>query len=237
MAQIILTKFHVTKRLYPCFRRKLNQLIMLRDIRTNYQKFELNESSIRKNPFDQLSDWLNDAVNVKIQEPTAMVLSTIDANENPESRVVLLKELSSEGLIFFTNYNSKKGQQISEKKHVSVVFFWPELERQVRIKGTAEKIPEKESEAYFLSRPLESQLGAWASSQSQIIESRQVLDDNFAHFRQHFETHEIKKPPHWGGFLIRPEYFEFWQGRSNRLHDRIEFCRENHIWAVHRLAP
>jgi pyridoxamine 5'-phosphate oxidase len=150
---------------------------------------------------------------------------------------VLLKELNAEGLVFFTNYSSKKGKQISANQNVSVVFFWAETERQVRIKGIAEKIPEKESEAYFLSRPLESQLGAWASPQSQIIESRNVLDDNFAHFKQYFEIHEIKKPPHWGGFLIHPEYFEFWQGRSNRLHDRIEFVRTGNQWSIHRLAP
>ena len=140
-------------------------------------------------------------------------------------------------MIFYTNYESKKGQQISANSNVSIVFFWPELERQVRIKGKAEKIPENDSEAYFLSRPLESQLGAWASPQSQIIENRQVLDENYAHFKQHFDIQEIKKPPHWGGFLIRPEYFEFWQGRSNRLHDRIEFCLENQTWTIHRLAP
>jgi len=210
---------------------------MLRDIRTNYQKFELDQNSVNRNPFDQLVLWLDEAIKENVQEPTAMVLSTIDQEGNPESRVVLLKELTAEGLIFYTNYESKKGQQISAVSNVSIVFFWPELERQVRIKGKAEKIQENDSEAYFLSRPLESQLGAWASPQSQIIENRQVLDENYAHFKQHFEIQEIKKPPHWGGFLIRPEYFEFWQGRSNRLHDRIEFCLENQTWTIHRLAP
>jgi len=210
---------------------------MLRDIRTNYEKYELTEGSIKKDPFIQLSDWLNDAIIEKIREPTAMVLSTIDMEGNPDSRVVLLKELKSEGLVFFTNYNSRKGRQIIEKKHVSVVFFWSELERQVRLKGIAEKISEKESEEYFLSRPIDSQLGAWASPQSQIIEGRHVLDHNYARYQHYFQNNEIKKPPHWGGFLIRPEYFEFWQGRSNRLHDRIEYCRVNQTWMIHRLAP
>jgi len=210
---------------------------MLRDIRTNYQKYELSESSIRKDPLSQFSVWLEDAVNEKVQELTAMVLSTIDSEGNPESRVVLLKELKSEGLIFFTNYNSKKGHQISENKHVSVVFFWPELERQVRIKGIAERISEKESEDYFLSRPIDSQLGAWASPQSQIIESRQILDNNYSRYQRFFLNNELKKPPHWGGFLIRPEYFEFWQGRSNRLHDRIEYYKQEDSWEIHRLAP
>lgn len=210
---------------------------MLRDIRTNYQKFELAEHTVDKDPVRQLDLWLSDAIASQKSDPTAMIVSTIDQEGNPDSRVVLLKELKSDGLIFFTNYNSKKGQQIFTNQHISVVFFWPELERQVRIKGKAEKIGTEDSELYFNSRPLESQLGAWSSPQSQIIENRQVLDDNYTHFMQYFETHEIKKPPHWGGFLIRPEYFEFWQGRSNRLHDRIVFCREDHDWTIHRLAP
>lgn len=210
---------------------------MLRDIRTNYQKYELNENSVNRNPFDQLLLWLKDAVKGKVQEPTAMVLSTIDQDGNPESRVVLLKELKAEGLVFYTNFESKKGKQINRNRNVSIVFFWPELERQIRIKGTAEKISEDESNSYFLSRPIDSQLGAWASPQSQIIENRSILDERFVHYEKYFRDNEIKKPPHWGGFLIRPEYFEFWQGRSNRLHDRIEFVRTGILWNIHRLAP
>jgi len=210
---------------------------MLRDIRTNYQKFELNEETANNDPILQLTAWLNDAIENQKSDPTAMVLSTIDREGNPESRVVLLKELKDEGLIFFTNYDSKKGQQITINPSVSVVFFWPELERQVRIKGKAEKISEADSESYFLSRPLDSQLGAWASPQSQVIESRQVLDNNYAHFKQHFENQKIRKPPHWGGFLIRPAYFEFWQGRSNRLHDRLEYVPAENSWQIRRLAP
>ena len=210
---------------------------MLRDIRNNYQKFELTEAEISKNPLDQLKLWLNEAVSGNETEPTAMILSTIDENGNPESRVVLLKELTPEGLIFFTNYTSKKGQQISMHPQVSVVFFWSEAERQVRVKGKAEMIQEEDSESYFLSRPLESQLGAWASPQSRIIENRQVLEENFVHYQRYFQEHEIKKPPHWGGYLIRPEYFEFWQGRPNRLHDRIEFQQSAEEWIIHRLAP
>lgn len=210
---------------------------MLRDIRTNYQKNELNEHTVSKNPFQQLTLWLKDAVSVKTPEPTAMVLCTLDMSGNPDSRVVLLKELTSEGLVFFTNYNSKKGHQISVNQHISSVFFWAESERQVRIKGTAEKIPEQNSEAYFLSRPLESQLGAWASPQSQVIESRKILDDNYTQYQEYFKHNEIKKPPHWGGFLIRPIYFEFWQGRPNRLHDRLEYILSGDQWIIRRLAP
>ncbi|HAH23432.1 MAG TPA: pyridoxamine 5'-phosphate oxidase [Prolixibacteraceae bacterium] len=210
---------------------------MLRDIRTNYLKSELTEKSVNKDPIQQLIEWLNDAIDDQKLDPNAMVLSTIDTSGNPDSRIVLLKELTAEGLVFFTNYNSRKGQQLAASGHVSALFFWPALERQVRIKGFAEKIKEEDSELYFKSRPLESQLGAWASPQSEIIESRQVLMDKYDHYEQYFESHEITKPSYWGGFLIRPQYFEFWQGRSNRLHDRIEFCVSDQDWIIHRLAP
>jgi len=210
---------------------------MLRDIRTNYQRFELTEQSVNKDPVQQLIAWLYEALDANEPDPTARILSTIDEDWNPDSRVVLLKEIVTDGLIFYTNYNSRKGEQIALNPSVSVVFLWSGLERQVRIKGQTEKIKEEESDAYFLSRPFESQLGAWASPQSQVIESRQVLSDNYAHYKQFFENHEIKKPPHWGGYVIHPEYFEFWQGRSNRLHDRIEFRLTGSSWEIHRLAP
>jgi pyridoxamine 5'-phosphate oxidase len=210
---------------------------MLRDIRTNYQKYELDEKSINRNPYEQLFSWLKDAVNGKIQEPSAMVLSTIDQDGNPDSRIVLLKELKAEGLVFFTNYHSKKGKQLSENQNVAVLFFWSEFERQVRIKGKVQKIPAEDSETYFQTRPVDSQLGAWASPQSSRIESRHILADNFAHYQRYFQENEIKKPPHWGGYLICPEYFEFWQGRSNRLHDRIEFKKSGTAWIINRLAP
>jgi len=210
---------------------------MLRDIRTNYQKSELFEQAIKENPFDQLAIWLNEAIANQTPEPTAMVLSTVDQLGNPESRVVLLKELTPEGLIFFTNYHSKKGLQISHNPNVSVVFFWSETERQVRIKGYAEKISESASIDYFRSRPRDSQIGAWTSPQSQVIQSHEDLENSFLHYQTYFQDHEIDKPPHWGGFLIRPECFEFWQGRSNRLHDRIEFSYQNQHWVIRRLAP
>lgn len=210
---------------------------MLRDIRTNYQKFELTEETVDKNPIRQLNLWMKDAIASQKADPTAMIISTTDLSGNPDSRVVLLKEITPEGLVFFTNYNSKKGQQIESNPNICALFFWPELERQVRISGKAEKIREQDSRDYFKSRPLDSQLGAWASPQSQVIENRQVLDNNYAHFKQHFENQEITKPPHWGGFIIRPEYFEFWQGRSNRLHDRLEFIQDGKSWKINRLAP
>jgi pyridoxamine 5'-phosphate oxidase len=210
---------------------------MLRDLRTNYQKSELTEESINSDPFRQLEEWLKSAIEEGNPEPTAMVLSTVDAKGFPDSRVVLLKEINSEGLVFFTNYNSKKGSQVTANPNVAVNFFWSKMERQVRIKGIAERIPEEYSVDYFKSRPIDSQLGAWASPQSQVISDRGILDKNFSHYQHYFQDHEIIKPPHWGGFLIRPEYFEFWQGRSNRLHDRIAFQKSSGAWDIFRLAP
>lgn len=210
---------------------------MLRDIRTNYEKFELSESGINPNPFEQLRTWLNEAISANETEPTAMVLSTIDEEGFPESRVVLLKELKDDGLVFYTNYESKKGNQIAQNGHVAVVFFWPKLERQVRIKGIAEKISDIESTDYFKSRPIDSQLGAWASPQSRAIQNREVLDQNYRLYQEYFKNREIEKPPYWGGYIIMPEYFEFWQGRSNRLHDRFEFAISDNHWIIRRLAP
>jgi len=210
---------------------------MLRDIRTNYERFELTESGINPNPLEQLHIWLSEAISGKETEPTAMILSTIDSNGFPESRVVLLKELKDNGLVFYTNYESKKGVQLSQNQRVAVVFFWPQHERQVRIKGIAEKITEAESTDYFKSRPLDSQLGAWASPQSRVIENRVFLDENYRHYQGKFKHSEIEKPPHWGGYIIHPEYFEFWQGRSNRLHDRLEYLPTSDGWKIQRLAP
>lgn len=210
---------------------------MLRDIRTNYEKFELLESGINQNPFEQLRSWLEEAISGKEKEPTAIVLSTIDETGFPDSRVVLLKELKADGLVFYTNYDSRKGRQIVINQHVAANFFWPGHERQVRIKGIAEKIDETESVDYFISRPTDSKIGAWASPQSQVIENREFLEENYHRYQEYFKNRQIEKPPHWGGFLIHPQYFEFWQGRSNRLHDRFEFCLSGNEWIIHRLAP
>jgi len=210
---------------------------MLRDLRQNYQKSELTDDAISADPFKQFFQWLKDAVQEGEAEPNAMILATVDQKENPDSRIVLLKEINANGLVFFTNYNSRKGRQITVNPNVSVTFFWAKTERQVRIKGKTEKIPEELSEEYFQSRPLDSKLGAWASPQSRIIESRKTLEENYALYEQYFENHEIQKPPHWGGFLIRPINFEFWQGRPGRLHDRFEYNLSGDNWIIHRLAP
>lgn len=210
---------------------------MLHSIRKNYQLAALTEAEAATTPFVQLENWLQQAINSDEEEPTAMVVSTVDADLQPHARVVLLKELTQEGLVFFTNYSGNKGRQLAENPKVSVLFFWQSLERQVRITGTAEKTPDAVSDAYFQSRPLESRLGAWVSEQSTVIASPEILTERFETFRQRFGE-EVPRPMHWGGYLIKPTTFEFWQGRPSRLHDRLFYSPdEKGGWKIERLAP
>ncbi len=210
---------------------------MLRDIRKQYDFGTLNEADVLQNPTNQFKKWLNDAIEMEQPEPTAMVLSTVDEFLQPHSRVVLLKELTDEGFVFYTNFEGNKATQIAGNQQVSLLFFWHNVERQVRITGIVEKVDEKNACEYFKSRPLDSQLGAWASPQSQIIENHDILDQRFLAFKNKFGE-DVPKPPHWGGYLVRPLTFEFWQGRPNRLHDRLYFSKnKNEIWHIVRLAP
>lgn len=209
---------------------------MLRDIRKQYICSTLEEENVLTNPFDQFHVWMREAIDSEQLEPTAMVLSTVDENLQPHSRVVLLKELSSDGFIFYTNYEGHKAHQIAQNNSVSLLFFWANLERQVRIVGKVEKVDEKVSSDYFHSRPLDSQLGAWASSQSQTIPNHEFLDQQFQLFQEKFGN-TVPKPPHWGGYVVTPSSIEFWQGRPNRLHDRLLFSMENVEWKITRLAP
>jgi pyridoxamine 5'-phosphate oxidase len=210
----------------------------LADIRADYALKTLTEESVLSNPLAQLELWLEEAINSKVNEVNAMVLCTTKSNGAPSARVVLLKGLTSEGLVFFTNYQSNKGKQIQINAQVAAVFFWPELQRQVRVEGTAEKIPDSESDAYFKSRPIESQIGALASPQSAKIGSRQELETRFEQLKQKFLEEPILRPQHWGGYIIKPNLFEFWQGRPNRLHDRILFENiGNNQYTISRLAP
>lgn len=208
----------------------------LHDIREEYSKQELSESQCDSNPLKQFENWLNEAFAAQVNEPTAMNIATIDANGKPSARIVLLKEINQQGFVFFTNYQSRKGQAIAHHPFAAMTFFWPELERQVRIEGRIEKLPENESDAYFDSRPYTSRIGAWASEQSSVISSKNVLLARAAMFGA---KHPIKvpRPPHWGGYVLIPEYVEFWQGRPSRLHDRIAYQWENGIWLKKRLAP
>ena len=208
------------------------------DIRKDYSLKTLNESDVLDNPFEQFSIWWNDAVASDIDEVNAMNLATINQQLKPTSRTVLLKGFDDNGFIFFTNYNSSKGHQIENNTNVALCFFWKELQRQVRIEGIAKKISDEANDTYFNSRPYGSKVGAWASPQSQIIESRDILVQNEEQIIKEFTEANITRPDHWGGYSVLPNYFEFWQGRSNRLHDRICYqLNENAQWKIARLAP
>jgi pyridoxamine 5'-phosphate oxidase len=209
---------------------------MLRDIRNNYEYSSMDEEDILLNPFDQFKSWLNEAIDSEQLEPTAMVLSTVDENQQPQSRVVLLKELKDENFVFYTNYEGNKAQQMEKNSRVSLLFFWPNLERQVRIVGKVEKLDEESATDYFHSRPLKSQLGAWASPQSQVIPSYHFLVKRFHFYEEKFGD-QIPKPPHWGGYKVKASSIEFWQGRRSRLHDRLIFNLIENSWIMSRLAP
>lgn len=209
----------------------------LADLRRDYSLKELSESSVERDPFAQFSKWMSEALDSAVIEPTAMTVSTVDAEGIPSSRVVLLKGVDGNGLVFFTNYESKKSADLTANPHVSLHFFWPDLERQVIIGGTTEKVSREESDAYFASRPIESRIGAWASKQSRILSGREELEKNVAEVRDRFRNGNIPCPPFWGGFRVRPDRFEFWQGRQSRLHDRIVYELSGSIWMIFRLSP
>lgn len=206
------------------------------DIRKDYQLSTLDEATAGDNPLAFFGKWFAEAEAAEATEVNAMTLATVDAHNKPHARIVLLKALEEKGFVFYTNYNSSKGKEIEVNANAAAVFFWKELERQVRIEGVIKKVSEEESDQYFHSRPKGSQLGAWASPQSQVIPDRSTLDNNYSQYAGQFGEH-IPRPPHWGGYCIIPSYIEFWQGRSNRMHDRIAFLLDNDIWKVCRLAP
>jgi len=208
------------------------------EIRKNYQQKKLMEENVDLNPFKQFEYWWQDAIDAKVDEVNAMTLATASMDAVPSARTVLLKGFSEQGFIFFSNYNSYKGQQLAENPKACLVFFWKELERQIRITGLVMKLNNDENDNYFYSRPFASQVGAVASPQSQVIESRQWLDDKFNKLEQQLNTENIQRPPHWGGYIVRPVIIEFWQGRPGRLHDRLQYTlEENGNWKIERLAP
>jgi len=198
---------------------------------------ELNETSVDKNPFIQFDKWYDSILNSKLNEPTAMMLSTADVNGNPSARIVLLKEIDDSGFVFYTNYGSRKGKDLKENPKAALTFFWDELLRQIRIEGRIEKINRETSKEYFSSRPRESQIGAWVSAQSSVIPNREILENKFDELEEKFGNEEIPLPDFWGGYRVIPNYFEFWQGRENRLHDRICYKKENNEWHIFRIAP
>lgn len=210
----------------------------LHDYRKLYQKHQLLEDELPSDPFELFHYWIRETeTNKEIEEINTMTVSTVGLDGFPKSRVVLLKEYDREGFVFYTNYLSEKGKSISENPKVCLSFFWPTSERQVIIKGIAQKTSEEESQEYFQSRPRGSQLGAWASAQSSIIPSREFLKKRLEKLEQEYEGKEVPKPPYWGGYKVIPLEFEYWQGRPNRLHDRIYYSKENDNWKMDRLAP
>jgi pyridoxamine-phosphate oxidase len=207
-------------------------------LRKEYLSQSLSENDVDLHPVDQFNKWWHQAVNSEILEPNAMTLATASSDGLPSARIVLLKGFDKEGFIFYTNYTSYKGMQLEENPKACLVFFWKELERQVRIVGLVNKANEKLSDNYFLSRPHGSQVGAWASPQSKIIESRDWLDNRYLETEKEFNEKQLKRPPFWGGYIVRPIIIEFWQGRPSRLHDRIQYTlTENGSWKIDRLAP
>lgn len=209
----------------------------LHSIRTEYKYAELTKSSIDKNPLKQFEHWLNDALNAKVNEPTAMSVATFGDDGFPDSRIVLLKDVNENGMTFFTNYSSNKGNSIAKNPAIGLHFFWPELERQIRISGFAIKTTDEVSDRYFYSRPVLSQIAAVISNQSSKIPTREFLLEKFESLKNNPAYEIIKRPKNWGGFLVTPVKFEFWQGRESRLHDRILYEKENNNWLISRLAP
>lgn len=209
----------------------------LQDIRKNYSKKSLDTKDVKLNPFQQFEIWFNEILQSDILEPTAFVLATADIKAKPSLRTLLMKGYDDEGFYFYTNYESRKGKEIEENNNASMLFFWPELERQIRIEGKVNKISETESFDYYKTRPFKSKIGAWASNQSTVIESRMTIIKKFFMYLSKFHSKNIPLPPNWGGYKLIPDYFEFWQGRKNRLHDRISYRSQNKTWMIERLSP
>jgi pyridoxamine 5'-phosphate oxidase len=209
----------------------------LAEFRKDYIKHSLDVMVVGNDPVNFFSGWLNEAIQSGVQEPTAMAVSSVSADGKPSSRMVLLKGIEEGKFKFFTNYNSRKGQELNINPNMAMLFFWPELERQVRIEGKVEKIPGDESDIYFNSRPLESRLGAIASPQSKVISGREELEELYNNLEETILPQEVERPDYWGGYSLKPDSVEFWQGRPGRLHDRIRFRKEGNTWIVERLAP
>lgn len=207
-------------------------------LREDFMKGELSENNLNKTPDLQFEQWMKDAIDAKVNEVPACNLATVDKNNKPSARIIYLREFSDNEFYFYTNYDSRKGIQIAENPKVCLTFFWPELERQIRIEGViTQKAEAEKSDAYFNARPQDSKIGAWSSPQSRVLNNREELNTFIEGNKTKFNNQEIPRPEFWGGYIIRANYYEFWQGRKNRLHDRIAFTLENGNWKIERLAP
>ena len=209
----------------------------LNSIRRDFADQPLNENSVADDPLRQFEKWFEEAVNAKVLDPHAMSLATVSYEEQPSVRIVYLRGIAENGFKFYTNYSSQKGKDLLENKRVAINFFWGELERQIRVEGEVEKLSKEESDAYFAARPRESQIGAWASEQSVLIRNRKALEDKVKYYREHYKGIDIPRPENWGGYLVKPHRIEFWQGRPNRLHDRLVFSKNGTSWELNRMAP
>jgi pyridoxamine 5'-phosphate oxidase len=207
------------------------------DLRREYAATRLDESDVDPNPMRQFARWFGDAHRAELLEPNAMTLATATPDGEPSARIVLLKGADERGFAFFTDYRSRKGQDLEANPRAALVFHWGELERQVRITGAVSRVSREESKTYFRSRPRGSRLGAWTSQQSSVIPSREALEERLGKMAARFDGSDVPLPPHWGGFRVRPDTIEFWQGRESRLHDRIRYVREGGVWRIERLSP
>ena len=206
------------------------------DLRKSYEKAELSESASQADPLKQFDQWLTEAIHSEVPEPNAMTLATVGSDLRPSTRVVLIKGYDEQGIVWYTNYQSQKGRELAGNPYAALQFHWVELERVVRIEGLVEKVSDAESDEYFKSRPLDSRIGAWASPQSEVIESRTVLVTNAAKYGAQFLL-QPPRPPHWGGYRLVPDQWQFWQGRKSRLHDRLRYTPQGDQWLRERLAP
>jgi pyridoxamine 5'-phosphate oxidase len=206
-------------------------------LRREYAAARLDEAEVDRDPIRQFARWFEEARQAELLEPNAMTLATASADGSPSARIVLLRSADERGFAFFTDYRSRKGRELEANPRAALVFYWGELERQVRVSGTVSRVSRDENEAYFLSRPRGSRLGAWTSHQSTVIEARADLEERLEAMAARFDGGDVPLPPHWGGFRVRPDAIEFWQGRENRLHDRVRYLREAGAWKVERLSP